>query len=158
MRSLVYVVEGFPRAPALGRVLDPGGHVTRRDWLGGRELGFAPADGEADRGAGPELERSPDGRAVLLERDARAEGDLVRSSERTAAVSVEAQERPHEPVLGARGQLQLHRDRPLDALHRPQELVRRAVAEVVPPLVLGERHRVAEAHTSGIRLEHRFDH
>ena len=58
---------------------------------------------------------------------------------------VSAEQRPDQPVLGPRRELELELDLARDALDQPQQLVRASQPEVVAALALGERHRVDQS-------------
>src|SRR5439155_12235113 len=79
------------------------------------------------------------------------------AAERPRPALLDADERPDEPVLRARGQLELELDLPADALDAAQQLVRRVLAEVVTALALGECERVDEPHAARARRERRLD-
>ncbi len=117
-----------------------------------------PPEREADRVALAHRERGAHRAAVDLGRHARAHRDLVRSSERAASVLGRAEEGAHEAVLGSGRQLHHELHGSLEPLDGAKELVRGVDADVVAPLPVGERERVAQANGSRRRRELRLEH
>ena len=150
MRPVVDVVLGLPRAPRLDRVLDPRGDPAAAVGAGAsRASGERPAQREARA-----LARAPRVNAARMVASATSSGDRRRDAD-----AARAAERPRAAVLErgtAAGRARTRAaarapctklDLAADALDAAQQLVRRVVAEVVPALALGERHRVAAAAT-----------
>ena len=126
--------------------------------LGLRALDRRPAQREAGLLAGGDREARAHRRLLDRRLDAGAHRDPVGPAERAPAARLGAEQRPHEPVLAARRELQRQLDLALDALDEPQQLVRRVVPELVAALPLRHGERVGQAHAAGLGRERRLDH
>ena len=158
VRAVVDVVLGLPGAPRLDGVVDPRADLGRPAVASGAMRSSAEAQRSAKPCASPARTRNA-ARIVAscdLQRHGRAHRDAA-GAERARAAVLEPDQRPDQPVLGARRELHDQLDVALDALDRAQQLVRRVEAEVVAALALGGRHRVDQPHRPGVRRERRLD-
>ena len=145
VRAVVDVVLGLPREPGLGDLLDSRAHIPGRRGLGLLTFDRRPAHGEPRLLPGSDREPGLHRRPVDLRLDACGHGHPVRAAERPPSVFGATEQRPDQSVLRPRSELHHDLHPALDPLDQPQQLVRRADAQVVRALPLYEGHGVEQA-------------